>query len=169
MLKYNHLFQTHHYICVIIKHNNRNVLIPTLESNGNLPPGIHWSTIEDIEDKLCFSEKRAKLLDGFKLALESLKKAGCKHVYIDGSFTTSKLEPGDIDVCWDTDGVDLNFLNTIEPTLLIFDPGRKTQKDKFGCEFFPADSIAKPPFTIFLDFFQEDREGNTKGIIGLKL
>jgi hypothetical protein len=144
-------------------------LIPNFQSNGVLPSGIHWSTIEEIKDKLCFSEKRTRLVVGLELAIVSLKRAGCKTIYLDGSFSTSKELPGDIDVCWETDEVDLELLITIEPVLWDFSPGRKPQKEKFGCEFFPAEAVAEPPEKTFMIFFQQDRDGNPKGIIGLKI
>lgn len=144
-------------------------MIPDFLKNGNLPTGIHWSTISEIEDKLCFSPKRKTLFNNFKNAILHLKKAGCKYVYLDGSFTTNKEIPNDIDVCWDMNNVNLDTLNKLEPVFFDFDNGRLNQKIKFGCEFFPADFIAKPPTTIYLDFFQEDRDGSKKGIVGLKL
>lgn len=144
-------------------------MIPNFQSNGTLPIGIHWSTIEEIKEKLCFSAKRIQLVEGLERAIVSLKNAGCRTIYIDGSFSTSKEIPGDIDVCWETDNVDLDLLIKIEPVLWDFSPGRRPQKDKFGCEFFPAETIAEFPDKTFIDFFQQDRDGNPKGIIALKI
>lgn len=144
-------------------------MIPNFQSNGILPSGVHWSTIEEIKDKLCFSLRRTQLVVGLERAIVSLKNAGCKTIYLDGSFSTSKEIPGDIDVCWELGNVDLNILIVIEPVLFDFTLGRKAQKDKFGCEFFPAEELAAPPDKTYIDFFQQDRDGNPKGIIGLKI
>lgn len=144
-------------------------MIPNFQSNGILPSGIHWSTIEEVKDKLCFSVKRTELIVGLEQAIISLKSAGCKTIYLDGSFSTSTKDPNDIDVCWELINVNLDMLYIIEPVLFNFDFKRKAQKDKFGCEFFPADSIAAPPDKTYIDFFQQDRDGNPKGIIGLKI
>ena len=38
---------------------------------------------------------------GLRAALESLKSAGCRTVYLNGSFVTSKEAPNDFDACWD--------------------------------------------------------------------
>jgi hypothetical protein len=144
-------------------------LIPNFQFNGILPSGIHWSTIEEIKEKLCFSPKRTQLIEGLEKAILSLKIAGCKTIYIDGSFSTSKEIPGDIDVCWETDNVDFDLLIKIEPVLWDFSFGRKAQKEKFGCEFFPAEVLATHPDKTYIDFFQQDKDGNPKGIIGLKI
>ena len=47
------------------------------------------------------------------MALEVLHRAGCSKVYIDGSFVTVKLEPGDYDACWDIDGVNVEALDSV--------------------------------------------------------
>lgn len=146
-----------------------NCLIHNFQSNGVLPSGIHWSTLEEVKARLCFSEKRIQLVVGLELAILSLKAAGCETIYLDGSFSTSRENPGDIDVCWELENVDLNILLSIEPVFFEFAFKRKAQKDKFGCEFFPADSIAEPPDKTYFDFFQQDKDGNPKGIIGLKI
>ena len=39
-----------------------------------------------------------------------------RRVYLDGSFVSAKLIPGDFDACWDEDGVDFD---SIDP---VFDP-----------------------------------------------
>lgn len=144
-------------------------MIPNFQSNGILPSGIHWSTIAEIKEKLCFSDRRIELIVGLQQAIISLKKAGCETIYLDGSFATSKEIPGDIDVCWELGNVDLDILFVIEPVLFDFNFKRKAQKDKFGCEFFLTDDFAAPPDKTFIDFFQQDRDGNPKGIIGLKI
>ena len=97
--------------------------------------GISKKIIAEIKEKLCFSDKRIELVFGLEQAIVSLKRAGCETIYLDGSFSTSKENPGDIDVCWEVDGVDLDMLIKIEPVLWEFVLGRKSQKDKNKCNF----------------------------------
>ena len=106
------------------------------------------------------------LLEGLRRALEALQKAGCKRVYIDGSFVTAKVEPLDFDGCWEMDGVDPDNL---DPVLLKFANKRAAQKAKYRGEFFLADSDADPAGTRFIEFFQRDKDGNAKGIIAIDL
>jgi hypothetical protein len=80
-------------------------------------------------------------------ALNDLRDAGCKRVYLNGSFVTSKDEPGDFDACWDPTGVDFE---RIEPTLLEFENARAAQKARYGGELFPADWDAIGDGTILL-------------------
>ncbi len=143
-------------------------MIPDFNKYGLLPKGVHWASLDEIKDKLSFSDKRIFLIEGLEKAIKSFKGAGCKAMYIDGSFVTSKDEPGDIDVCYDFIEMDPTKL---DPVLLNFDNERAAQKAKYGCEFFMSHWVAmEPPPIIFLDFFQVHKEtGRQKGIIGIKL
>ena len=142
-------------------------MIPDFEESGNLPPGVHWATLDEIVKRFGTTSWRRDLLGGFMSALEGLKQAGCRTVYLDGSFVTSKAVPNDFDACWDEIGVDIEL---VDPVLLEFDRGRATQKAKFRGEFFPASSVARMRGDVFLEFFQIDREtGQPKGIVALDL
>ncbi|MDN5942574.1 MAG: hypothetical protein L0H94_11880 [Nitrospira sp.] len=103
-------------------------MIPAFSAKtGNLPPGEHPAAWEEIVERFGHTQWRNKLLDGLKAALESLRAAGCKKIYLDGSFVTAKERPGDFDACWAGEGVNPDLL---DEELLIFDSGRATQKAK---------------------------------------
>jgi hypothetical protein len=142
-------------------------VIPSFDENGNLPPGIHRATWDEIVERYATNERRGQLLDGLRAAIESLRSAGCARVYLDGSFVADKQIPGDFDACWETRGVDPALL---DPVLLDFSPGRAAQKAKYGGELFPAEVPADPSGTRFLDYFQRDRAtGEAKGIVAIDL
>lgn len=104
------------------------------------------------------------------MAMEQLKEAGCETIYIDGSFITNKLKPGDFDACWDSNGVDINYLESIAPTLYNFAQKRAAQKTRYGGEIFPYNYPANSSGITYLDFFQFDTRNNTsKGIIAIDL
>lgn len=106
-------------------------------------------------------------MTGLKAAMISLKEAGCRTVYIDGSFVTGKQIPGDFDACWEEAGVDPT---TLDPVLLTFENGRAEQKAKYLRELFPASSTADCNGFSFVEFFQGDRDtGRRKGIIAIDL
>jgi hypothetical protein len=143
------------------------VTIPPFQEGGNLPPGIHDATWEEIVDRFGFTARRKELLTGLHEALLSLRAAGCRRAYVDGSFVTAKEEPGDFDACWEVAGVDADRL---DPVLLTFAAARRAQKERFGGEFFPAEAIADPDGTRFLDYFQQDKlTADPKGIVALNL
>jgi hypothetical protein len=140
-------------------------LIPPFDESGNLPPGIHKVDWDGLQMRFGGSLRRVELLAGLHQALAALRDAGCRTAYVDGSFVTAKENPGDFDVCWDASGVDAGLL---DPALLEFGEGRRTQKQRFGGELFPSIARAEPGGTRFLEFFQRDREtGAPKGIVEL--
>ena len=77
------------------------------DENGNLPPGIYNMTLEDIEKIFSKnqSSKRKEIMMEYKKHLRELKDTGyfLDH-WIDGSFTTSKENPNDIDTLTEFDG-----------------------------------------------------------------
>lgn len=142
-------------------------MIPPFDERGNLPPGVHKADWDELESRFDGSPRRIELLAGLREALVALRDAGCRIVYVDGSFVTTKDEPGDFDACWEPAGVDLDALDSV---LLDFSEGRRAQKGRFGGEFFPADAAADPAGTSFLDFFQRERGApQHKGIIEIDL
>lgn len=142
-------------------------MIPALDGDGNLPPGIHPASWDEIVTRYATNTRRHELLDGLLDALHSLKRAGCRTAYLDGSFVTAKDLPGDFDACWEIAGVDAGRLDR---ELLDFSNRRAGQKARYGGELFPAETAAEPAGTTFLDYFQRDRDtGQSKGIIAIDI
>ena len=142
-------------------------MIPNFDVRGLLPEGVHHATWEELKVRFGGNERREELLNKLYEALTLLQSAGCRRVYIDGSFVTAKQMPNDIDVCWDINGVDADALDAV---FFDFDDGRAAQKARFGAEFFPADVPEGISGKTFLEFFQVDKEtGAAKGIIELIL
>ena len=141
-------------------------MIPAFDERGNLPPGIHNATWTEIVTRYATSTRRRELLDGLLDALHSLKKAGCRTAYLDGSFVTSKVHPGDFDVCWESAGV---ILDRLDLELQDFSDIRAAQKARYGGELYPADWHAEPGVP-FLDYFQRERiTMQPKGILAIDL
>lgn len=154
--------------CYGVQHNNSDVLCPFrgLEpESGNLPAGVHDATWNELVAVFGAGRRRERLLHGLLRALYALKLAGCRRAYVDGSFVTSKPEPGDFDVCWEAAGV---VARRLDPVLLDFSDGRAAQKAKYGGELFISTSVASPPNTTFIDFFQIDKAtGRPKGVVAI--
>ena len=131
-----------------------------------LPPGVHDATMDEIELRFARNDIRRELFEGFGRGVHALYLAGCRTVFLDGSYVTEKPKPGDFDACWDPSGVDATKL---DPVLLDFSDKRRNQKLKYGGEFFPSSASADGTRT-FVEFFQTDRHsGKPKGIIRVRL
>jgi hypothetical protein len=142
-------------------------MIPVWLDNGDLPPGVHFATWVEIEDRLTFNPRRKRLFDGFRRACAVLREAGCRLVYLDGSFVTRKEHPGDFDAVWDIQNVDDDRL---DPVFRDLSHGRAAQKRGFLGEFFPAQLPEGATGRAFLEFFQVNKlTGETKGILAIRM
>ena len=110
-------------------------MIPLFDADGKLPPGVHFCTWEEFAGRFGTTQHRLNLIAGLKIAMAQLRSAGCLTVYIDGSFVTHKLVPGDFDACWEANGVDMKQLQAIAPALLKFDAKRLLKKLYMGESF----------------------------------
>jgi hypothetical protein len=145
-------------------------MIPTLIDIGSLwkvlPPGVHDTTLIEIKKTFATNDHRQHLFNGLESAIKALHRAGCRTIYLDGSFVTEKPLPGDYDACWCPDGVDINLL---DPVFTDFSNRRRAQKLKYYGELFPS-TIEAVPGRVFLEYFQKDKfTGNPKGMLCIKL
>jgi len=136
--------------------------------HGILAPGIHLISWDDFITDFSFSQRREQLFTGMKRALIHFRNAGCRQIYIDGSFVTKKIEPNDYDACWDPAGVDFALLDPMFHRDLHL--GTKQHKMVYLGEFYPSSTFEGGSGLTFLDFFQTDKTtGKRKGIILINL
>jgi hypothetical protein len=141
-------------------------MIPPFDTNtGRLPEGVHEASWDEVVQRFGWNRGRRRLLDGLADAIELLAQAGCRRVWLNGSFVTAKDEPGDFDACWDTESIDLD---AIDPVLLDLSRGRAKQKRRFGGELFP-NIIESGSGLVFTEFFQNDLDAGRKGIVVIKI
>lgn len=136
------------------------IMIPEFNDLGYLPAGIHKATIEEIDDRFTYNKHRKLLMSGVKSLVKALKSAGCRRLYLDGSFVTSQELPADYDAVFDPGGVD----NTIDPVL-------RDLTDEVKPKYFGDIFILEPDYAHFnhLEFFQTDRDGVPKGILLIEI
>lgn len=132
-----------------------------------LPEGVHSATFGEIIRVFGTTPHRKLLISGALRASISLKNAGCRMLYLDGSLISDKTHPNDFDGCWDPTGV---MGHLLDPVLLEFEAPRARQKAKYGGELmvssFAADSIG----STYLEYFQTEKfSGKRKGILAISL
>jgi predicted nucleotidyltransferase len=137
-------------------------MIPPLNPDGTLPPGIHLATVAEVERAFGFNPHRLRLLAGLVRAVDALQVAGCRTVYLDGSFVTGKEFPNDYDLAWDVAAVVGALL---DPILL----DRRGQKVKYLGDILP-NVIEAASGLLFVEFFQVNKlTGAPKGIVRIDL
>jgi hypothetical protein len=141
-------------------------VLPAFDADsGRLPAGEHAASWDEVVERFGWTERRRRMLDGLAESIELLAAAGCRRVWLNGSFVTAKHEPGDFDACWDTEGVDLDAL---DPVLLDLSNHRAAQKARFGGELFP-NVVETQSGLSFSEFFQNERDTSRKGIVVIHL
>ena len=139
-------------------------MIPLLNNRGELPPGVHRATLKELKVRFGQSSpERKELFSGLMQALNNLEKAGVHRVYIDGGFITKKENPNDIDGCWDAHE-DIDF-KILDPVFL----DRRKMREKYGVDFFISDAIELGSGYPFKRFFQQNKDGQARGIIEIQL
>lgn len=130
-----------------------------------LPPGIYPATFKEVSAAFATNAVRRELFDGLLLGAAALAYAGCRLIYLDGSYVTAKPMPGDYDACWEPAGVEREKLDAV-----FFDHSNKraAQKAKFGGEYLPV--VRDSEGHSFIDLFQREKfTGGTKGILSIPL
>ncbi len=147
-------------------------MIPPLDQNGHLPPGIHEASAGEIGKRFgAFqgSDLRPQLWRRFGEFLREARAAGLfEAILLDGSFVTAKPDPGDIDLV----GVvpaDHDFSADLAPHRYNLIAARRVRR-RFGFDRVVAKSGAES-FAQATEFFAQVRgqPGRRKGLILIKL
>jgi hypothetical protein len=129
--------------------------IPKLDDNDNLPVGVHVATMVEIKARFAYNKCR-QLFTGFSMLARHLKSSGCKTLYLDGSFVTDRIEPGDYDATWEAEGVN----STIDPLLRSGD--RLAIKQKYLADVF----CQLPQLSMdFVTTFQKSRDAYQRELL----
>ena len=141
-------------------------MIPQFDRQGFLPQGLHDTSIQEIRSVLGFTPQRDRLIEGLdRFAHIWNASRFVDYAVIDGSFVTSKPEPGDIDMLIiPIDGAIES--NSFGDLLLSHSYDHAFTKTEFGCEAFMV--FGREEVEYGLDFFSRDRQGNARGLLRLE-
>jgi len=133
-------------------------MLPDLQENGFLSPGIHLATFEELSANFGRqSEIRRVQIDSIAWLIELAKKAGVERLVINGSFVTDVLEP-----------------NVVDCVLLIgdgFPRDRGAEAELIdGLPFLEISLVTQDGFSLLVDtIFATDREETPKGMVEVPL
>ena len=143
-------------------------MIPEFDRLGNLPLGIHDATILEIEIRFGGRGQRRRVFEDLVVWLGHMKAAGCRTVYVNGSFVTAKEFPNDFDACFDPTGVDRAKL---DPVLLErSDAAIDLIRARYGGDIRVDREMPPGSISPYLRFFMRDGRARVeKGIVRLDL
>ena len=165
-------------------------MIPSFNDNGHLPPGIHETTLEEFKtrfvDGVQESTTRADVFSGYTRYCADLSKLDLIiKQWLDGSFTTSKVNPNDIDVISHLDAMKIgNNKSIYDQVYRLIINKKHTNRDRLNSKYkcdpfaifvFPPghkyyDRITLSDIKYWTEFFGHDTRvsGNpSKGLIEL--
>lgn len=155
-------------------------MIPDFDENGNLPPvGLIRPTVQEFEERFVKGAEdtriRKDLFDNYNEycnKLISLEVASIQ--WVNGSFTTKKPNPNDIDLVIHFDGMKIHQDKDLQVSVeKLID--KKEMKFRYKCH--PQFVLVYPQtipdlhsyyikrYEYWLKWFSKDREGNSKGLI----
>lgn len=134
-------------------------MIPDFNDEGHLPPGEYEANIEEVKDRFGGSKslKRSRLTVSLWEFIKFIQYHAIR-IYIDGSYTTNKLAPNDVDLL-----VILkpNFYSNLAAAdrLLKFVVNNKNKLHIF------AYTQGHESVKAYLEWFKNDRNLRPKGIV----
>jgi hypothetical protein len=144
-------------------------VLPELTPEGDLPGGIHTAGWQDLRS--CFGQatpRRVWLFGQLHALVELAAKTGkLRHVFLWGSFVTTKPAPNDLDILLIMDE-DFEVERIAPPAQEIFDSTRA--KLRFEADVFWARvSIGPEVLEMWLETYQTSRTFRKRGIVELEL
>jgi len=154
-------------------------MIPGFDQNGNLPVGFIRPTIEEFKERFVIGfENSVTRTDIFYRYLNYCNRMGYLEVvvkqWVDGSYSTNKENPNDIDLVTHIDALKANESAELHEDLtkLLDNAHCKSQYrcDVYVIPIYPKElpdeyRIYKKSEKYWSKWFGHDREGNPKGII----
>ena len=132
--------------------------IPELDDNGCLPPGVHDCSVAELKDRFGRfqgSDRRPKLIERLEAFVADAQRAAIfAEIIVDGSFVTSKPDPGDVDLLLVLQP-EHDFLASLPPAHYNLVSQRRVKR-RFGFDILVARS-ASAERTNYVELFLEVR------------
>jgi hypothetical protein len=134
-----------------------------------LQPGLHDIGVADLENHFLSSFPRSKtravLIEGLNKFIEKLQALDIPiELWIDGSFTTDKLDPNDVDLVIFASQQDVNQLDSNTTGLLRGLLDRPSSRKKYGCDVLFSVKESPNQRSYWRGWYGFDRNENPKGI-----
>lgn len=138
--------------------------IPALTENGALPEGLHDATLEEIEHTFGSfngSDVRVRLFEQLRAFCQEVRFWGnAAEILIDGSFTTNRQRPGDVDIIL-VYRADFDLQSQVQPLeyRLI---NRKRARRAWGFDVIPV-TANSPERDKWVRYFSRDTRTDLQG------
>ena len=155
--------------------------IPEFNGDGLIPSGDYLPTQSEFENHFVSNELRKDLYENFKRYLSDLSKAGLEdgaNIMCNGSFTTIKSDPSDIDMTVDVFLDSYTKEDVAKNKNIIALLQGPNMKGKYKCDSYPVFilpiddpnyiSVTEKSIEYWCKWFSKDRKERPKGRIWLE-
>ena len=138
----------------------------SFNSTGHLHKDVELTLEEFIQLFGTNPSRKEKIKNALRF-FKIFSSCGCSTVYIGGSFVSTKQNPSDIDLCFDFTTLDDNKLKKEFPEFFGHNRINKLGEIRrtLKCHLFTFDNED----TTMLEYLQEDRDKNPKGLVKIIL
>ena len=139
--------------------------IPEFEdATENLPPGVYDATLDEVQQRFATNRRRVEIFRGLEFVCHGLSVHGVRAIWVDGSYVTRRLRPSDVDIIF-------NAPPDYGPHWgLLHSNHRETLHNLHRVDLLTGDTVGSAQLPIpIIHYFQQDRDGNPKGILRVKL
>lgn len=145
-----------------------------MEEKPLLDPGLHDFELSEIGNHFSqgfpSSETRKPLINGLNTFVAHLSEIGAPiELWIDGSFTTHKVNPNDIDLVIFSPAAIINTLPPEKKKLFQVLTDRPSVKSNFGCDVLFCPSENQEMRSYWRGWYGFDRDQRPKGIVRVKV
>lgn len=147
-------------------------MLPEFDIDGDLPPGIHQATLDELEAQLgrfVVSDRRINLFGLFRQLMTMARSSGIvDRLLVGGSFVTAKPEPNDIDVVVII-SVDVDFEALTAGQYAVTD--RRALRRVLKTDALDIITVRNGTtrMDLVLEFFQSKRDNKQVGVVEVKL
>lgn len=147
-------------------------MLPEFDIDGDLPPGIHHATFDELErrfSRFVVSDRRINLFARFKQLVAMARRSGIvERLVLGGSFVTSKPDPNDIDIVIVlSSDLDLDALTPSQ--YAVTDRSALRRVLKTGALDVTTVRSGTTQMDLVLEFFQSKRDNKQVGVVEVKL
>lgn len=135
----------------------------SFNSNGHLHKTVEL-TLTEFEQHFVRNEWRKERFKNALIFFEIFCACGCSTVFIGGSFVSTKINPDDIDLCFDLQDVDYDKLGEVFPEFFDFNKIGEIQRN-FKCHILHFDNANLQ----YLHMLEKDLDGYQKGLVKINL
>jgi hypothetical protein len=135
----------------------------SFNSNGHLHKTVEL-TLAEFEQHFVTNAWRKERFKNALIFFEIFNACGCSTVYIGGSFISTKINPDDIDLCFDLQGIDPDKMEEVFPDFFDFNKIGEIQRN-FKCHILHFDDTNPQ----YLRMLKKDKNGDPKGLVKINL